>query len=176
MMLKRKPQLAPEVSPAQVNEPTGFFQRLRARVNKGQSWLTRDLRDLFADPEAREELFETLETRLLLSDVGINLCERLLNETKQRLARKQQAQFDDVVVALREQMLALVRPLAAPLNTSAHKPFVLLVVGVNGSGKTTTIGKVAAQFKSDNKKVMLAAGDTFRAAAIEQLQVWGERN
>lgn len=173
MIFQRKQRAAAPAAAPIAAQPTGFFQRLRQRVNKGQSWLSQDLRDLFADPEQQQAVFEQLEARLIQSDVGVGLCERLLEEAKAALKRKQQGSFDDVVASLRQQLLALLQPLAQPLEPSNKKPFVILVVGVNGSGKTTTIGKIAAQFVNADRKVLLAAGDTFRAAAIEQLQVWG---
>ncbi|MCP5353462.1 MAG: signal recognition particle-docking protein FtsY, partial [Chromatiales bacterium] len=122
------------------------------------------------------DLLEELEMQLLSADVGVEATDRLLADLSGRLKRKQLDDPEALFVALREDMQAMLAPVEQPLDVSAHKPFVILMVGVNGAGKTTTIGKLAKRLLNDGRSVMLAAGDTFRAAAVEQLQVWGERN
>jgi len=124
-----------------------------------------------------DELFEEIETLLLMADVGVDATTEIIDELTQRVARKQLADSDALYAALRELMAGMLETVEAPLEIKKeHKPFVILVVGVNGVGKTTTIGKLAKKYQNEGKSVMLAAGDTFRAAAVEQLQVWGERN
>jgi fused signal recognition particle receptor len=119
---------------------------------------------------------EDLETQLLLADVGIDATQRIVGNLAQRVSRKELADSDALYRALQEELRALLAPCTAPLHIdSAHKPYVILMVGVNGVGKTTTIGKLAKRFRDEGRSVLLAAGDTFRAAAVEQLQVWGER-
>ncbi len=155
----------------------GFFSRLRARLNRGDSWLTRDIAELLPGRQIDAEVLEELETRMLTADVGVEATEEILGKLRDQVARKELKDFDALLAALKSAMLAILSPCQQPLTVaSTGKPFVVLVVGVNGSGKTTTIGKLARRFKDQNLKVMLAAGDTFRAAAIEQLQVWGRRN
>lgn len=158
-------------------KPTGFFARLRARLNRGDSLLTRDIRSLIPGGAVDEATYEELETRLLLADVGVTATTRLLDEVRTRLDRLQRRDAAALHTGLTAAMCELLNPCAVPLvPESAAKPFVLLMTGVNGAGKTTTIGKLAAHFKAEGKTVMLAAADTFRAAAVEQLQVWGERH
>ncbi len=155
----------------------GFFKRLRARLNRGDSWLTRDIRDLVPGGTVDEDLFEELETRLLLSDVGVEATEEIMQQLRKELRRTQMADADAVVAALSQGMMEILAPCEAPLEIPPDKkPFVILMVGVNGAGKTTTIGKLARRFRDQGLTVMLSAGDTFRAAAVEQLQAWGERN
>jgi fused signal recognition particle receptor len=154
----------------------GFFKRLRSQLNRGNSWLTYDLANLFRGREIDAEILEELETRLLTADVGVEATEHILAELRTRVARKELADVEALIVALRETITAILLPCARPLVIDASvKPFVILVVGVNGSGKTTTIGKLARRFRNKGYSVMLAAGDTFRAAAIEQLGVWAQR-
>ncbi len=151
----------------------GFFSRLRARVNRGGSWLA----DLLPGRKIDEALLEELETRLLSADVGVEATEMILADLHRKVARRELDDADALVRALRESLLGVLRPVQQPLRVDpARHPFVVLVVGVNGSGKTTTIGKLARRLKQEGSKVMLAAGDTFRAAAVEQLTVWAERN
>lgn len=157
---------------------TGFVARLRAKLNQGDSFLTRDVRELI--PTGRpldDEVLDELETRLLLADCGVDATRKIINALRQR-ARKERIEDADAALGVLSAILAdLLRPVSQPLVIDASmQPFVILVVGVNGSGKTTTIGKLAARFRADGNSVMLAAGDTFRAAAIEQLVAWGERN
>lgn len=155
----------------------GFFKRLRARLNQGDSWLTYDLANLAPGGKIDEDVLEELETRLVMADVGIDATEAIISGLQKRLARKELKDLDALRDGLRNSMLEILRPVEQPLEVhTASGPFVILMVGVNGAGKTTTIGKLAKRFLDEGKSVMLAAGDTFRAAAVEQLQAWGERN
>jgi fused signal recognition particle receptor len=160
-------------------EPEGksLFATLTARMSGKASALTRGLRDLLPGRAIDAELLEELETRLLMADVGITATERILGKLRQRVARKELADLDALLRALHQAILDVLTPIAKPLTIDpAQHPFAILVVGVNGSGKTTSIGKLARLLKAEGRSVMLAAGDTFRAAAVEQLTVWGERN
>ena len=155
----------------------GFFKRLRARLNRGNSWLTYDLANLFRGRKIDAQALEELETRLLTADVGVEATEHILSGLQKRVARNELADVEALVVALQTAIAEILAPCARPLVIDEQrKPFVILVVGVNGSGKTTTIGKLARRLTEENREVMLAAGDTFRAAAIEQLNVWAERS
>jgi len=154
---------------------TGLFRRLGRALKAG---LTYDLNDLFSRRKVVDEsLLEEIEALLLSSDVGVEATERITAELGRRLARRQLADGEAVREALREEMLAILEPVSRPLvvDDAAPRPFVILVVGVNGTGKTTTIGKLAHRFKSDGRSVLVAAGDTFRAAAVDQLARWAER-
>jgi fused signal recognition particle receptor len=149
----------------------GFFGRLKQRLNKGAGLRLGGKRKLDA------ELEEELETQLLMADVGLDATERVLQGLKKRLKRSGADDDAGIRIALRDSIAELLADREQALDPSSDpKPFVVLIVGVNGSGKTTTIGKLAHEFKARGLEVMLAAGDTFRAAAIEQLQAWGERN
>jgi fused signal recognition particle receptor len=150
----------------------GFFARLRQRLNNGQAWLSYDLGDLFKG-KVDAAMLEELEERLLLADVGIEATEELMAALQKRLPRG--ADGEQAREALVECVEELLRPVQQPLQPGPQKPFVILVVGVNGTGKTTTIGKLAQRLSEQGHKIMLAAGDTFRAAAVEQLQVWADR-
>ena len=155
----------------------GFIRRLRARLNRGDSWLSYDLANLAPGGKIDEEVLEDLEARLVMADVGVETAETIVGGLQKRLARKELKDLDALTEGLRLSMTEILEsvqePLVIPQGTS---PFVILVVGVNGAGKTTTIGKLAKRLKGDGHSLMLAAGDTFRAAAVEQLQAWGERN
>ncbi|HSN73036.1 MAG TPA: signal recognition particle-docking protein FtsY [Steroidobacteraceae bacterium] len=165
-----------ETDAAQKSQP-GFFKRLRARLNRGDSWLTYDLANLLPGGKIDETVLEELETRLLLADVGVETTEKILEGLRGKVRRKELGSLDALLGALRQSLLEILEPVEAPLAIDRQaRPYVVLVVGVNGAGKTTTIGKLARRLKSDGCSVMLAAGDTFRAAAVEQLQVWGQRN
>jgi len=151
----------------------GFLSRLRASVNRGTSWLG----DLLPGRKIDDELLEELELRLLTADVGVEATESILGDLHRKVARNELADVDALLRALRAALLGVLKPVEVPLVVNrARRPFVVLVVGVNGSGKTTTIGKLARRFRQDGLSVLLAAGDTFRAAAVEQLTVWAERN
>jgi fused signal recognition particle receptor len=155
----------------------GFIARLRAKLNRGDSWLTYDLANLLPGGAIDESVLDELETRLIAADVGIETTETILGGLRGQVSRKELGNLDALLAALRRSMLGILQPAAQALSIdSSKRPFVILVVGVNGSGKTTTIGKLARRLSDEGRKVVLAAGDTFRAAAIEQLQVWGERD
>ena len=151
----------------------GFLGRLRDKLKIGTSWLA----DLLPGSAIDADLLDDLETRLLAGDVGVEATERILGDLRKRVARHELKDHAALMSALREAMITILTPVAVPLERDRQiKPFVVLVVGVNGSGKTTSIGKLARRLSDEGAKVMLAAGDTFRAAAVEQLQAWGERN
>jgi len=155
----------------------GFFRRLRERLNRGESWLTFDLAHLLPGGKPNEDFLEEMETRLLSGDVGVDATTRIMEGLDRKLWRDELKDARAVVDTVRSSMLEILSPCEAPLVIpETPRPFVILMVGVNGSGKTTTIGKLARRFREQGLKVMLAAGDTFRAAAVEQLLVWGERN
>ena len=155
----------------------GFIRRLRARLNRGDSWLTYDLANLAPDGMIDSEFLEELETGLVMADVGVDTAEQIIADLQERLARKELKDMDALLTGLRTALTDILEPVEQPLVISRQNtPFVILMVGVNGAGKTTTIGKLARQLKDQGYSVMLAAGDTFRAAAVEQLQAWGERN
>ncbi len=155
----------------------GFFKRLRAKLNQGPAWLTADLGELLPGRKIDAEILDELETRLITADVGVEATGRILEELRRRVARKELNDVDALLKALRDAMLDILQPVEMPLTIAAGiKPYVILVVGINGAGKTTTIGKLARRLLADGRSVMLAAGDTFRAAAREQLEVWAERN
>jgi fused signal recognition particle receptor len=167
---------APENPTANADDRPGFLQRLRKRLNRGNSWLTYDLADLFRGREIDAEILEELETRLISADVGVEATERILGQLRTRVARRELTDARALIDALRQSIVEILTPVARPLRIDpAHHPAVILVVGVNGSGKTTTIGKLARRLNAEGRSVLLAAGDTFRAAAIEQLQVWADR-
>jgi fused signal recognition particle receptor len=171
-MFGRKPKPDDE----QQAEQPGFFGRLRARLNRGDSFLTRDLGELFQGRRIDAEALDELETRLLTADVGVEATQHILADLHKRVARNELADVAALVVALRTAIVEILSPVAKPLVVDAsRKPHVILVIGVNGSGKTTTIGKLARRLGEAGHSVMLAAGDTFRAAAIEQLNVWADR-
>jgi fused signal recognition particle receptor len=155
----------------------GLFKRLRERLNRGNSWLTYDLANLLPGGRIDDTVLDELETRLITADVGVETTERILSSLRKKVARKELGDLNALLTALRTSLLEIVQPSAQPLSfPNGVVPFAMLVVGVNGAGKTTTIGKLARLYKAQGRRVMLAAGDTFRAAAVEQLQVWGQRN
>lgn len=155
-----------------------WFARLKEGLAKTSSSLGEGMASLFlGKKEIDDDLLDELETRLLTADVGMEATTAIMANLTRRVARKELADSGALYQALQVEMADLLRPIEQPMQiTPEKKPYVILVVGVNGAGKTTTIGKLAARLQKDGKKVMLAAGDTFRAAAVEQLQVWGERN
>jgi len=156
----------------------GLFARMTAGLAKTGGQLTSELGNIFMGlKEVDDDLLEELETQLLLADVGIEATEAIMASLAEKVERNELASSQALFQALQEALVELLLPVQSPLLIDTHKkPFVILVVGVNGVGKTTTIGKLAKGFQNQGKQVMLAAGDTFRAAAVEQLQVWGERN
>lgn len=156
--------------------PTGFFQRLRAAFSRGGETLGAGLGAIMGGRKIDAAALEELETRLLQADCGVTVTEELIEGLRKRVARQQLGDVDALLTALREDITALLMPVAQPLVIDrAHQPFTILVVGVNGSGKTTTIGKLAQRYGAEGLKVVLAAGDTFRAAAVEQIGVWASR-
>ncbi len=155
----------------------GFFSRLRRGLGRTSDTLVQGMGTLFLGrKEIDEDLLEELESRLLLADVGVDATVEIIDHLTQRVARKELTHAAALQAALQQELLDLLRPCESPLQPAGHSPYVILMVGVNGVGKTTTIGKLAKRFQAEGRSVMLAAGDTFRAAAVEQLQVWGERN
>ncbi|NCF17412.1 MAG: signal recognition particle-docking protein FtsY [Haliea sp.] len=162
---------------AVAGESSGFFQRLRHGLGRTSDNLVQGLGTLFLGrKEIDAELLEELESRLLLADVGVDATMEIIDHLTRRVSRKELTRPEALQAALKEELLALLKPCEQPLAVQGHKPYVILMVGVNGVGKTTTIGKLARRYMGEGRSVMLAAGDTFRAAAVEQLQVWGERN
>lgn len=155
----------------------GFFARLKDRLIKPQGGLASGFARLFGARKIDAEILEELETRLLQADVGIAVTTELLEGLRKRIARHQLDDVDALRLALREDITALLQPVAKPLVIDRnHKPYTILVVGVNGSGKTTSIGKLATRYTREGLRVMLAAGDTFRAAAVEQIGIWADRS
>jgi fused signal recognition particle receptor len=151
---------------------TGFFAKLKTRLNRGKTWLTGDLLG-FASRPLDEDTVEELETRLLTADVGVDATSWLIEEMRKANKRSPGAPAAGL---LQQTVLDLMRTVEAPLTIATeHKPFVVLAVGVNGTGKTTTVGKLAHRLQASGYSVLLAAADTFRAAAVEQLQEWGKR-
>jgi len=158
------------------DEPQGFFARLKARVNRGGASIARDLRGLLRGRKIDAAVLEDLETRLLSADVGVEATEEILADLNRRVARHELDDVEALLNALRDRLTEMLAPCEQPLQIEpGAKPFVVLIVGVNGSGKTTSIGKLARELREQGRSVMLAAADTFRAAAIEQLHVWAER-
>ena len=155
----------------------GWFKRLRKTINRGDSWLTYDLANLAPGGRIDEGSLEELESLLVLADVGIDTSQRIIGELQKRLARRELRDIKSLRAGLHHTIVEILKPVERPLEIPDQAdPFLILMVGVNGAGKTTTIGKLARRFRDQGLSVMLAAGDTFRAAAVEQLQVWGERN
>jgi len=155
----------------------GFVKRLRSRLNQGDSWLTYDLANLAPGGKIDEDVLEELETGLIMADVGVEATEQIVSGLQKRLARSELKDVAALSEGLRSALTEILQPVEQPLMIPEQDtPFVILMVGVNGAGKTTTIGKLAKQLKDSGYSVMLAAGDTFRAAAVEQLQEWGSRN
>ncbi|MGP7734385.1 signal recognition particle-docking protein FtsY [Oceanimonas smirnovii] len=155
----------------------GFFARLKAGLLKTRQNLGSGFFGLFRGKKIDDDLFEELETQLLTADLGVETTMSIIDNLTSQASRKQLKDGEALYELLKEEMGEILAKVDQPLEiNSEHKPYVILMVGVNGVGKTTTIGKLARQFQAEGKSVMLAAGDTFRAAAVEQLQVWGERN
>ncbi|MEH6580700.1 MAG: signal recognition particle-docking protein FtsY [Halioglobus sp.] len=155
----------------------GLFTRMKRGLSRTGDGLFQGLGNLFLGrKEIDAELLEELESRLLMADVGVDATVSIIESLTQRVSRKELTHPEALQAALRQELLTILKPCQQPLEVSGKKPYVILMVGVNGVGKTTTIGKLAMRYKAEGRSVMLAAGDTFRAAAVEQLQVWGERN
>src|ERR1700686_5269903 len=158
------------------DEPRGFLARLKARLNSGGASIARDLRTLLRGRKIDAAVLEDLETRLLSADVGVEATSEILAELNRRVAQHELDDVEALLNALRDRLSEMLAPCEQPLQIEqGAKPFVVLIVGVNGSGKTTSIGKLARELRNQGLSVMLAAGDTFRAAAIEQLHIWAER-
>ncbi len=170
-----KAVITPEAVTENKSEPS-FTQRLKQGLSKTRNLLSSQLNNLFGGGKIDAETYEELETILLTSDIGVAATQKLLDNLKKRVKRENLEDTGALKNALKSELLAVLAPLEAPLQTNIHAPFVIMLAGVNGAGKTTTIGKLAKLFQSQGSSVLIAAGDTFRAAAREQLQVWGERN
>ncbi|MDR3390143.1 MAG: signal recognition particle-docking protein FtsY [Sulfuriferula sp.] len=170
------PAVLPE--PAVDSAPKiSWAQRLKQGLSRTREQLGKQLTGLFGiGVKIDETLFEELETILLTADVGVEATQALLDQLRSRVKKDKLTEASQLQSALRDALVNLLAPLEAPLDISTHKPFVIMMAGVNGAGKTTTIGKLAKYYQAQGKSVLLAAGDTFRAAAREQLMVWGERN
>ncbi|WP_084611312.1 signal recognition particle-docking protein FtsY [Zooshikella ganghwensis] len=171
-------QSTPETAQAEEQTKKGFFARMKRGLSKTRKGFVQGVTTLFiGKKEIDDDLLEELETQLLVSDVGIEATSAIINGLTERIKYKELDDADALLVALKTELRKQLEPANEPLVIDQQRtPFVVLVVGVNGVGKTTTIGKLAKKLQLEGKKVMLAAGDTFRAAAVEQLQVWGERN
>jgi len=170
-----EPVIESEPEPA---KKRGFFGRLKERLSRTSSHISEGVASLVVGKKAIDaDVLDELETQLLTADVGVDATMEIIDDLTSRMKRKQLGDVDALFAALRENMLEILAPVDKPLTgLEQFKPYVILMVGINGAGKTTTIGKLAKRFQSEGKSVMLAAGDTFRAAAVEQLQTWGERN
>ena len=153
-----------------------WSQRLKRGLARSRELLNRDLSELFSGGKIDAAFFEELETTLLAADVGVAATGFLIERLREQAGRAGYHEPQRLKGALRDALLELLRPIALPLDVSAHKPFIIMLAGVNGAGKTTSIGKIASYYRQSGKSILLAAGDTFRAAAREQLMVWGERN
>lgn len=159
------------------NTERGFFRRLRGGLAKTRTALSSGIGNLLLGKKAiDDEVLDELEGSLLRADVGTEATQRIMDALAQRVKRKQLNDTVALYEALRAELIGLLQPIARPLIVEGGRPFVILVVGVNGAGKTTTIGKLGQRLKEQGKAVLLAAGDTFRAAAVEQLMSWGARN
>nr|WP_218057852.1 signal recognition particle-docking protein FtsY [Gilliamella apicola] len=154
----------------------GFFSRLKKGLFKTKQNIGSGFLSLFRGKKIDDALFEELEEKLLIADVGFDTTQKIIDTLTKHASRNELKDADVLHALLKQEMKSILESVDKSLNIETHKPFVILMVGVNGVGKTTTIGKLAHQFQQQGKSVMLAAGDTFRAAAVEQLQVWGERN
>jgi len=167
-----------EKAEEEVEEKKGFFARIKSGLSKTKANLTEQLGNIFLGAkEIDDDLLEEIETLLLTADVGVAATSDIISRLTDKVARKQLSDPQALQAALKDELAALLHQSEQPLEIDcSKKPYVILMVGVNGVGKTTTIGKLAKKYQSEGKSVMLAAGDTFRAAAVEQLQVWGERN
>jgi fused signal recognition particle receptor len=175
-VLVKEPEPKPEIAP-EPEKKVGFFSRLKQGLTKTRQNLGGGLFSLFRGKKIDDELFEELETHLLLADVGVETTTKIIDSLTESASRGQLKDAEALYELLKVELKKIIAPVSQPLEVpSGDGPFVMLMVGVNGVGKTTTIGKLAKQFQAEGKSVMLAAGDTFRAAAVEQLQVWGERN
>ena len=175
--MKTKENRMADESAAENNPKSGFFARLKSGLAKTRSSLAGGFDNIVhGKAKVGPELLEELEETLLIADVGMQATAYILEDLKREVSQNRIRENEEVLMQLKQRMVHVLSQNQKPLAFSEHRPFVILVVGVNGSGKTTTIGKLARHWKQEGKKVLLAAGDTFRAAAIEQLQVWAERS
>ena len=166
-----------DTAPTTTPEPTkSWTERLKQGLAQTRSQLGGRLAGLFGGGKIDEAVYDELETILLTADVGVAATQALLEQLRSRVKRQNLNDTTQLRDALKQALLELLVPLEKPLDTSSAKPFVIMLAGVNGAGKTTTIGKLANYFQAQGKSVLIAAGDTFRAAAREQLQAWGDRN
>jgi fused signal recognition particle receptor len=166
---------APELPVAAEAEPANAKRSWRERLSG--SGFAKNLSSLFVrHPKLDDELLDELETTLITADVGIEASTALVEDLRKRMHKREFAHAGALLAALRQSLVAQLKPVQQPLDVARRKPFVILTVGINGVGKTTTIGKLARRFRDEGRDVLLAAGDTFRAAAVEQLKTWGERN
>jgi fused signal recognition particle receptor len=177
----KTPSPADVVTPAADTPETpasakSWRERLFSGLARTRAQIGGKLKGIFARGKVDDELLDELETLLLTSDVGVEATQHVLQELKSRAKRDKLETPEAIQRAMSDILYALLAPLEVPLKTDTHKPFVIMVAGVNGAGKTTSIGKLAKYFQANGQKVLLAAGDTFRAAAREQLAIWGERN
>ncbi|WP_293791930.1 signal recognition particle-docking protein FtsY [uncultured Pantoea sp.] len=172
------PLAAAPIIAQEQDRPTkeGFFARLKRSLVKTRENLGSGFISLFRGKKIDDDLFEELEEQLLIADVGVETTRRIITNLTQQANRKQLRDAEALYGLLKAEMSGILEKVDQPLEVGGKTPFVILMVGVNGVGKTTTIGKLARQYQAQGKSVMLAAGDTFRAAAVEQLQVWGQRN
>ncbi|MEX9948281.1 signal recognition particle-docking protein FtsY [Providencia alcalifaciens] len=175
---KQAEEDAAKTQPVEQEKPKkeGFFSRLKKGLLKTRQNLGSGFLGLFKGKKIDDDLFEELEEQLLIADVGVETTRKIIDNLTQHASRKELKDAEALYGKLREEMSDILATVDKPLEIEGKKPYVILMVGVNGVGKTTTIGKLARQYQSEGKSVMLAAGDTFRAAAVEQLQVWGDRN
>lgn len=158
-------------------EKQGFFARLKQGLSKTRAQFSTGLANLILGKKhIDQDLLDEIETQLLVADIGIEATQHIIKQLTERMDRKELKDPEALLTQLQTLLIALLTPVVQPLSLLDHKPFVILMVGINGAGKTTTIGKLAKYYQSQGKSVMLAAGDTFRAAAVEQLQTWGDRN
>lgn len=174
---KKKSKTEPETAPVTEEKPS-WFGRIKQGLGRTRASFTEGVASVFLGKKSiDDDLLEELETQLLTADVGIEATQAILDELVERVGRKELKDGDALFQALRDTLVHQLQPVEAPLVIDdSQKPYVILVVGVNGVGKTTTIGKLTKKLQGEGRSVMLAAGDTFRAAAVEQLQTWGERN
>ncbi len=167
----------PQVEEVQEKPTESFFARLKRSLSRTKANIGAGFFGLFKGKQIDEDLFEELEEQLLIADVGMNTTVKIIDNLTEKASRNDLKDGEALYGLLKEEMADILSQVEQPLEVDTTKtPYVILMVGVNGVGKTTTIGKLAKQFQNEGKKVMLAAGDTFRAAAVEQLQVWGKRN
>ena len=172
----KTPESAPAASAESAAPQLSWRERLKAGLARTRSQFGGKLKSIFSRGKVDEELLEELEALLLTSDVGMDATQHLLDELKARAKRETIDTPEGIQKALADILHELLLPLEKPLDISAHRPYIIMIAGVNGAGKTTSIGKLAKHFQSQGLSVLLAAGDTFRAAAREQLQTWGARN